>query len=68
MKNVLVTGGLGLLGKHLINFLDKKKFKIFVLDKSKYQRKGLLISKNVYFINGNFQNKQLVKNILKIKK
>ena len=68
MKNVLVTGGLGLLGKHLTNFLDKKKFKIFVLDKSKYQRKGLLISKNVYFINGNFQNKQLVKNILKNKK
>ena len=48
MKNVLVTGGLGLLGNHLTNFLDKKNFKIFVLDKSKYRGKGLLISKNVY--------------------
>ena len=32
MKNILVTGGLGLLGKPLVSLLRKKKYNIFVLE------------------------------------
>ena len=68
-KNVLVTGGLGLLGKPLISFLEKKNFNVFVLDKSKNQKRNKLIKKNkISFIYGNFQNKPLLKKIIKIKK
>ena len=40
MKNVLVTGGLGLLGKHLINFLDKKNLKYLCLISLNTKEKG----------------------------
>ena len=68
-KNVLVTGGLGLLGKPLISFLEKKNFNVFVLDKSKNQKRNKFIKKNkISFIYGNFQNKPLLKKIIKKKK
>lgn len=69
-KNILITGGLGLLGKSLVNFLkDKKKYKIFVLDKSKNKKKNKLISGNeIKFVYGNFQNKKLINDIIKKKK
>jgi len=68
-KNVLVTGGLGLLGKPLISFLEKKNFNVFVLDKSKNQKRNKLIKKNkISFIYGNFQNKPLLKKIIEKKK
>ena len=69
-KNILITGGLGLLGKGLVNFLkNKKKYKLFVLNKSKSQRKNKLISgKEISFVYGNFQNKKLIKDIIKKKK
>ena len=68
IKNVLVTGGLGLLGKPLISFLEKKNFNIFVLDKSKNQKRNKLIKKKkINFIYGNFQNKPLSKKIIKKK-
>jgi CDP-glucose 4,6-dehydratase len=65
----LVTGGLGLLGKPLISFLEKKNFNVFVLDKSKNQKRNKLIKKNkISFIYGNFQNKPLLKKLIKKKK
>ena len=68
-KNILITGGLGLLGKPLVKFLSKKKYNVFVLDKSKNKKKNKLISKNVAsFVYGNFQNKPLLKKIIKNKK
>ena len=69
VKNVLVTGGFGLLGKPLVKYLSKKNFKIFVLDKSKNKKRNKLISKNIAsFVYGNFQNKILLKKIIKNKK
>ena len=44
-KNILITGGLGLLGKPLVKFLSLKKYKIFVLDKSKNEKRNKLIKK-----------------------
>ena len=34
-RKILITGGLGLLGKPLVTFLREKKYSIYVLDKSK---------------------------------
>ena len=68
-KNILITGGLGLLGKTLVKFLSKKKYNVFVLDKSKNKKRNKLISRKVAsFVYGNFQNKPLLKKIIKNKK
>ena len=69
MKNILVTGGLGLLGKPLVSFLRKKKYNIFVLDRSKNKKRNSLIKgRNINFIYGNYQNKNFLKKIIKNKK
>ena len=68
-KNILITGGMGLLGKPLVKFLSKKKYNVFVLDKSKNKKRNKLISSKVAsFVYGNFQNKPLLKKIIKNKK
>ena len=69
MKNILVTGGLGLLGKPLVSFLRKKKYNIFVLDRSKNEKRNSLIKgRNINFIYGSYQNKNFLKKIIKNKK
>ena len=68
-KNILITGGFGLLGKPLVNFLNKKNYNIFVLDKSKNKKRNKLINKKVAtIVYGDFQNKFLLKKIIKNKK
>ncbi len=68
-KNILITGGLGLLGKSLVQFLGEKKFKIFVLDKSKNKKRNKLVNKkNVNIVYGDFRNKNLLKKIIRNKK
>ena len=34
-KNILITGGFGLLGRNLFKILNSKKYKVFILDKKK---------------------------------
>ena len=65
-ENFLITGGLGLLGKSLVTFLNKKKNNIFVLDKSKNKKRNKLLNgKGIKFVYGNFQNKPFIKKIIK---
>jgi len=65
-KNVLVTGGFGLLASALIKFLSKKNFNIISVDKKKnlyrYKKNKL---KNHKVVLGNFCNKNFTKNIIK---
>ena len=65
-KRILITGGLGLLGKSLISKLISEKYKVFVLDKDKnFERvKSFKIDK-VKIIYGNFENKNLIKKIIR---
>ena len=68
-KNILITGGFGLLGKPLVKFLKKKKYNIFVLDKSKNKKRNKFINKKVAtIVYGDFQNKFLLKKIIKNRK
>ena len=69
IKNILVTGGLGLLGKPLVTFLKKKKYNVFVLDRTKNKKRNRLIKgRNINFIYGNYQNKNFLKKTIKNRK
>ncbi len=58
MKKILITGGFGLLGINLVNFLLKKNYKIIILDykKTTSKKKFFIKSKNLVFENANFVN------------
>ena len=65
-KNILITGGFGLLGQSLSENLDIKKFNIFVLDKIKNKkRNNFLYKKKLNIIHGDFNNKDFIFNIIK---
>ena len=67
--NVLITGGFGLLGSNLYNFLNNKKYNVFILDKKKnFLKKNYLnIKKNRVFL-GDYLDKNLIKKIILKKK
>ena len=59
-NNILVTGGAGYIGSHIIEILIKKKFKVFIYDNlvTGYKR---LINKKAIFIKGDIKNSKLLK-------
>lgn len=64
-KRILVTGGLGLLGKSLIKKLILKNHKIFIIDKRKnFTRFKLLKIKGAQFIFGDSNQKKIIKKTL----
>ncbi len=58
MQKVLITGGYGLLGVSLVNFLLKKKIKVVILDYKKSNKRKIYFtkSKNLTIEKGNFVN------------
>ena len=71
-KNILVTGGLGILGASLVKKLNSKKsYKIFILDRSKNLKKIKVLElsrlKNVKIIKGNFNDFRTVFRLIKSK-
>jgi len=65
-KNILITGGFGLLGRNLFNFLNSKKNNVFILDKKKnFFKKFELNIKKKNIIIGNYLNKDLITKIIK---
>ncbi len=63
VKNILITGGAGYIGSHIVEILAGKKKNIFILDNlSTGYRK--LIDKRAYFIFGDIKNQNLIKKIL----
>ena len=66
--NILITGGLGLVGFNLFNYLTNKKLNVYCLDKNKEVYKKLKLKKNKKIILGDFQNFHLVRRIIIKKK
>ena len=64
MKNILVTGGAGYIGSHIVEELVKKNFlKIFIVDDLSTGHKRL-INKKGTFIKANINKTQLIKKII----
>ena len=63
MKNILVTGGAGYIGSHIIEKLIKEKKNIFIVDNlsTGYKR---LINKKAKFYKININNFKLIKKII----
>tara|TARA_B100000029_G_scaffold496998_1_gene564066 strand:+ start:837 stop:1817 length:981 start_codon:yes stop_codon:yes gene_type:complete len=64
MSQILVTGGAGYIGSHVVEQLVKKKTKIIILDNLVTGFKKL-INKRAKFIKGDIKNKKIVNKILK---
>ena len=64
-KFFLVTGGFGLLGVSLVNFLIKKNFKVVILDYKNFRKNFFPKTKNIIIEKGNFCEKMFVEKIFK---
>ena len=64
-KNILVTGGFGLLGKPLVQKLVKLKHNVIILEKKSTDRVKFLKTKPKKIISGDFLNFMLVGRIIK---
>ena len=62
--NILITGGAGYIGSHVVELLIQKKNDIIILDNLTTGHKRL-INKEAIFIKGDINNKKLVNNIIK---
>ena len=68
-KNVLITGGFGLLGQSLCKKLDKKKYNLFILDKIKNKKRNKFLYKKSYnIVHGDFNNKKFITTLIKQKR
>ncbi len=67
MKNILVTGGFGILGHTLSKKLNNKKHRIFIIDKKKFSNnyKKLNIPKKVKIFRIDFCNYNKIFNFIK---
>ena len=63
--NILITGGSGFLGKHLILKLINMKHNVFLLERKNKKRIKILSKKPKKTIVGNFTNKNLIAKIIK---
>ena len=64
MNNILITGGAGYIGSHIVEKLVKNKEKVFILDNlvTGYKR---LINKKAKFIKADIKNKSKIISIIR---
>tara|TARA_B110000259_G_scaffold183283_1_gene228315 strand:- start:414 stop:620 length:207 start_codon:yes stop_codon:yes gene_type:complete len=67
MQNILVTGGAGYIGSHIIELLVKKNLNTIILDNLSTGHKEL-IKKKSKFIKSDIKNLTILKKKLKDKK
>lgn len=65
MKAILVTGGAGYIGSHIIELLIKKNFKVFIIDDLSTGYKKLINKKAIFYKASIHQDKLIRKIILK---
>jgi UDP-glucose 4-epimerase len=61
---ILVTGGAGYIGSHIVEQLIDRKYEVTILDNLKTGHK-ILINQKANFIKGDINNKKLLNNIIK---
>ena len=64
MKNILIIGGAGYIGRQIVNLLNKKKYKIFVIDNLSTTKKNYL-NKNINFFKVSILNKNKMEKLFK---
>ncbi len=64
MKKVLVTGGAGFVGSHLVNGLIEKKIKVNIIDNLSTGKKKNL-NKKAFFFEGDIRNKKILNRAIK---
>ena len=64
MNNILIIGGAGYIGRQIIHLLNKKKYKIFVIDNLSTTKKNYL-KKNIYFSKISILDKKKLNNFFK---
>jgi len=66
MKRILVTGGAGFIGSHLVNRFLELNYRVLIIDNLFTGKKDCLslFSKNLEFVKGNITDKVLLANIL----
>ena len=68
MKNILITGGHGILGSRLIRLLSKKKYNLFILErKLKKKILSLELPTTIKTIYGDFKDENKISEIIKKK-
>ena len=63
MKNVLVTGGAGYIGSHIVELLVKKKYKVFIIDNLSFGYRRL-INKEAKFYKSDIKKIKKVRQII----
>ena len=68
-QNILITGGFGLLGSNLYNFLKEKKYNVFILDKKKnfLKKNYFKVDRKKVFL-GDYLDRDYIKKIIIKKK
>ena len=64
MKNILVTGGAGYIGSHIIELLVKRNFNVFIIDNLSTGHKKLVNKKAKFFnvdLNQFYQISKIIK-------
>jgi len=64
MKNILLTGGAGYIGSHVVNLLIDKGYEVTVIDNLITGNENL-INKKATFYKCDIDNKKVINNILK---
>ena len=62
--NILVTGGAGYIGSHVVEILVKKKYNVFIFDNLITGHKKL-INKKAKFIKGDIKNLNRLSEVIK---
>ena len=63
-SNILITGGAGYIGSHIVELLVKSRNKIFIYD-NLVTGSRKLINKKATFIKGDIKNKKKISNVIK---
>src|SRR6056300_1716342 len=67
MQKIIVTGGLGFIGRNLVNLLLKKNYFVINIDKISYSSTQYtrVKNKNYLFIKADINNKKIIFEIIK---